>query len=144
MPPPINHPCLHLEVLPETFYVKQFPPDGGIPMEALNELNVTKTKSGIFSVTRTAEEVSIVGEAHGDRGEWRCIKIAGPMEFELTGVICNFSTPLKNAKVPVFAISTWNTDYVLVPKDKIPEAVKALSVDGWQFTQKSSHHTSKL
>jgi hypothetical protein len=172
MPPPIIHPCLHLEILPETFYVKQYPPAGEVPPEVLSELNVTKARSGIFSVTRTAEEISVVGEAHGDAGDWRCIKIAGPMEFgfyfhladlrsiltgplppsvELTGVICSFATPLKDAKIPLFAISTWsglrtgshvvlaertsrNTDYVLVPKGKTAEAVSVLGADGWQFT----------
>ncbi|KAF9245832.1 ACT domain-containing protein [Melanogaster broomeanus] len=135
MPPPIIHPCLHLEVLPETFYVKQYSPAGEVPPDALSELNVTKARSGIFSVTRTADEISVVGEAHGDGGDWRCIKIAGPMEFELTGVIANFSTPLKDAKIPVFAISTWNTDYVLIPKGKMTEAISALGADGWQFTE---------
>jgi len=142
MPPPIDHPCLHLKVLPQTFFVKQYSPPAGVPPEALNELHVAKARTGIFSVTRTAEEISVVGEAQEDRGDWKCIKIAGPMEFGLTGVICSFSTPLKNANIPVFVISTWNTDYVLVPKGKILEAVSTLNADGWQFMENSS--TSNL
>ncbi|KAF9225505.1 hypothetical protein BS17DRAFT_602000 [Gyrodon lividus] len=144
MPPPIDHPCLHLEVLPQTFSVKQYSPAGGVPPEALNEFNVARTGTGMFSVTQTAEEISVVGETYGDGGDWRCIKIAGPMEFELTGVICSFSTPLRNANIPVFAISTWNTDYVLVPKGKILDAVRALGADGWQFAENSSLRASSL
>lgn len=51
----------------------------------------------------------------------------------LTGVMCNFTTPLKEATIPVFAISTWNTDYVLIPVVDVDKAVAVLSHDGWQF-----------
>ncbi|KAH0838064.1 ribonuclease T2-like protein [Lanmaoa asiatica] len=119
--------CLHLNVLGQTFSIKKYAPTEEIPSDALSELSLFKTKSAIISITRTAEEISIVCEAERDEGEWKCIKIAGPMEFELTGVICAFATPLRDAGIPVFAISTWNTDYVLVPKGKITDAIYALS-----------------
>ncbi|EGO30994.1 hypothetical protein SERLADRAFT_455479 [Serpula lacrymans var. lacrymans S7.9] len=136
MPPPLNHPCLHLELLPQTFFVKQLPADAGIPPEIFNELNVQGGSDihRLFSVTRTAEEISIVGEsATEEGGDWRCIKIAGPMDFGLTGVVNSFTSPLKDAGVPVFAISTWNTDYVLVPKAQADRAVAALCADQWTF-----------
>ncbi|KAH7916455.1 hypothetical protein BJ138DRAFT_474413 [Hygrophoropsis aurantiaca] len=47
--------------------------------------------------------------------------------------ILHFTTPLRDAKVPVFAVSTWNTDYVLVPKEHVQTAVTALESDGWHF-----------
>lgn len=81
MPLPINHPCLHLDVLEQTFSVKKCASADEIPPDVLRELNMSKTTSGIISITRTAEEISIVCEAEKDAGEWRCIKIAGPMEF---------------------------------------------------------------
>jgi len=56
------------------------------------------------------------------------------MEFEITGVMCNLTTPLKAAGIPVYAISTWNTDYVLIPKAKAEQAVETLKADGWHFT----------
>ncbi|KAH7925176.1 hypothetical protein BV22DRAFT_1195339 [Leucogyrophana mollusca] len=136
MPPPINHPCLNLELLAGTYFVKQFPAHEGIPTETLQRLSVvraTSTGPGLFSVTRTADEISVVGDAPGDDGEWKCIKIAGPMDFGLTGVVCSFTIPLRDAKVPVFAISTWNTDYVLVPKEHAQTAVTTLAKDGWHF-----------
>jgi len=139
MAPPIDHPCLHLDVLRQSFSVKKYvSADEMLPDELLQKLNAPKTTTGITSITRTAEEISIVCEAEQDEGDWKCIKIAGPMEFELTGVICAFTTPLKDAGVPVFAISTWNTDYVLVPKGRITEAIRALSADGWLFVESSS------
>lgn len=81
MSPPINHPCLHLDVLGQTFSIKKYVSTDEIPSDALRELSASKTKSAIISITRTAEEISIVCEAEKDEGEWKCIKIAGPMEF---------------------------------------------------------------
>ncbi|KAI9570295.1 hypothetical protein HD554DRAFT_2085227 [Boletus coccyginus] len=106
MSPLINHnwQCLHLDVLGQTFSVKKY---DEIPSDVLRGLSVPKATSGIISITRTTEEISIVCEAEKDEGEWKCIKIVGPMDFELTGVICAFTTPLKDAGIPVFAISTW-------------------------------------
>jgi len=48
--------------------------------------------------------------------------------------VCNFTTPLKTAGIPVYVVSTWNTDYVLVPKAKAEQAVEVLETDGWRFT----------
>ena len=81
MPPPANDPCLHLDVLAQTFYVKKYGATDEVPLNALRELSVPKTTSGIISITRTAEEISIICEAKEEEGEWKCIKIAGPMEF---------------------------------------------------------------
>ncbi|KAG2156591.1 uncharacterized protein EDB93DRAFT_1326309 [Suillus bovinus] len=142
MPPPFNHPSLELELLAQTFFVKQFPVDAGVPAAIASGLNAAQHTPGVFSITRTGEEISVVGESVDDDGEWKCIKIAGPMKFGvfttfvgLTGVICNFTTPLRDANVPVFTVSTWNTDYVLVPKDKADAAVAALTEDGWRFRE---------
>lgn len=81
MTPPTNHPCLHLDVLGQTFSVKQYAAMDVIPFDDLRELSMFKARSGIISITRTAEEISIVREVEEDKGEWKCIKIAGPMEF---------------------------------------------------------------
>ncbi|KIM70268.1 hypothetical protein SCLCIDRAFT_1207582 [Scleroderma citrinum Foug A] len=122
MPPLANHPSLHLQVLPQTFEVKQYSCSNDIPAEVLDQLKITLSRPGLFSLTRTDEEVSVVEEAHAGEGRWRCIKIMGPMDFGLTGVICTFTAPLKEAEVPVFVTSTWNTDYILVPTEKLDDA----------------------
>lgn len=81
MPPPADHPCLQLTILPQLFYVVQ---KRSVDQDVLGLLQAAG-RSGFFSVTRTSEEVSIVGEATedmpADEAKWRCIKIAGPMEF---------------------------------------------------------------
>ncbi|KAG1765111.1 ACT domain-containing protein [Suillus occidentalis] len=144
MPPPLIHPSLELELLAQTFFVKQFPVNAGVPAAIASGLNAAQQTPGVFSITRTGEEISVVGMAVDDDGEWKCIKIAGPMEFGLTGVICNFTTPLRDANVPVFAVSTWNTDYVLVPKEKADAAVAALIEDGWRFRENSEAPRNSL
>ncbi|GLB35850.1 putative ACT domain containing protein [Lyophyllum shimeji] len=137
MPPPSNHPSLYLQVQPGSFFVIKLPSDEGIPPWVLEELASTKS---FFSVTRTTEEISIVGESHETIPEhskefstWTCIKIMGPMEHDLTGIMASFTAPLKEAKVPIIAMSTWNTDYILVPTKQVTSATAVLKSDGWTF-----------
>lgn len=87
----------------------------------------------LISITRTSEEISVIYNGHVSGyqvPQWRCIKIMGPMNFGmfvyffieqkvsvhtvhmcsyvgLTGIMCEFTTPLKHAGVPIFALSTW-------------------------------------
>ena len=86
MPPPFEHKAFNLTLLPNTYFVKQLPTSDGVPSGVLLLFN----EPGFFSITRTPEEISIVGEMtkdprvlylSGGVGDWRCIKIAGPMEF---------------------------------------------------------------
>lgn len=60
--------------------------------------------------------------------------VRGPMDLSLTGIMHALCGPLKNAGVPVFASSTWYTDYVLVNASKKEQARKALEDDGWRFS----------
>ncbi|KAI0046624.1 hypothetical protein FA95DRAFT_1493719 [Auriscalpium vulgare] len=144
MPPPLQDPSLHLAVLPRLFFVSQQQADESIPLSLLERLQ-QKSSGAFLSITRTSGEISIVGECLGAeedsagadlakaKATWRCIKIAGPMSFGLTGVMADLTAPLKQAKIPIFALSTWNTDYILVPENKIDRAVEALKEDGWIF-----------
>ncbi|KAK7695046.1 hypothetical protein QCA50_002234 [Cerrena zonata] len=138
MPPPspADHEAFRLELLDGLFFVKQLKHNEVIPEDVLRKL--TNPSAELISVTRTNEEISIAGQAEeGDsEASWRCIKIAGPMDFDVTGVVAGFTAPLKTAEVPVFAISTWNTDYVLVAKEKVEVAIAALEEDGWKFNSK--------
>ncbi|KAA1468105.1 hypothetical protein DENSPDRAFT_372022 [Dentipellis sp. KUC8613] len=141
MPPPSDHPCLHLQLLDGLFFVHQLKTGDRIPASLLERLQNNEPRN-FLSITKTSEEISIAGSqtsaTEAYEATWRCIKIAGPMDFGLTGVVCNFTTPLKANGVPVFAVSTWNTDYVLVPKDRANDAVEALKADGWTFQAESA------
>ncbi len=89
-------------------------------------------KSPFASVTRTAEELSIVCAdlevPEGVRAErgWAMLKLAGPFPFTATGVLSSVLAPLARAGVSVFAVSTFDTDYVLVKRHDLARAVDAL------------------
>jgi hypothetical protein len=90
----------------------------------------------LWSVTGTADELSVVcGEERvpeGVRREagWRALKVAGPLDFALTGVLSAIAAPLAAAGVSVFAVATFDTDYVLVREERLAEAVAALRAAG--------------
>ncbi len=89
-----------------------------------------------FSITRTADEVSIVcpekDAPEGARVEsgWRVMKVEGPLGFSLVGILASISAPLADAGVSIFAVSTFDTDYVLVKEASLEEAVSALEGAG--------------
>ena len=91
---------------------------------------------GFFSVTRTADELSIVtGQDAPPPGvlhepDWRCLKLEGQFDFAVTGILASLATPLADAGVGIFAISTYNTDYILVKQDDLAQAVAALQATG--------------
>jgi len=132
--------ALSLNVLPTTFSVVRFSPEAGIPPSILAQLSAS-SEATYVSVARTKDEISIVTDAYpsdagGSPSHWRCIRVTGPLPQNLTGILNDISTPLKQARVPIFALSTWNTDYVLVPILKVGQAVNALEEAGWRFAQK--------
>lgn len=96
----------------------------------------TWATDGLVSVTRTSEELSVVcseravpAAATAERG-WRCLKVDGRLSFELTGILATLTRPLADARVPVFAISTYDTDYLLVKEDRLTAAYAALEREG--------------
>src|SRR5512140_2292609 len=103
---------LSLTVLPETFAVCRLAADDAVP--------ACGTTSSIFCITRTTDELSIVAledaapaDVRAERG-WRALRLAGPIDFALTGVLASVLQPLAEARIGIFAISTFDTDYVLV------------------------------
>ena len=75
------------------------------------------------SITRTSEELSIVCAAENlppdvhSPHRWICLKLEGPFPFSLTGVLLAFIEPLSSNGIPIFAVSTFDTDYVLVQEE---------------------------
>ena len=119
---------LNLTLLPNTFAVSRFAPDAPIPDWA--------TTAPVFSITRTEEELSIVApesvtpdDVRAERG-WRALKLEGPFDFALTGVLASVLQPLADARVSIFAISTFDTDYVLVRFESLNYAISALRAAG--------------
>ena len=93
-------------------------------------------RGAFTSVTRTADELSVVGPEiavpPGIRCEpgWRIFQIQGPLDFALTGVLLSVAAPLASAGVSIFALSTYDTDYFMVREANVERAVRALEASG--------------
>jgi uncharacterized protein len=92
--------------------------------------------SGFLSITRTEDELSVVcpeeavpEDARSEDG-WRVLRLEGPFEFSEVGVLSSVVGPLAEADVSVFAVSTYDTDYVLVKAEQLEAAVSALRARG--------------
>jgi len=94
-----------------------------------------------FSLTRTADEVSLVlpekDIPSGSQVElgWRAVKMVGPLDFALTGILASLAEPLARAGISIFAISTYDTDYILVRSGDLDQAVQTLTESGSIFVQ---------
>ncbi|MFZ0322000.1 MAG: ACT domain-containing protein [Candidatus Sulfotelmatobacter sp.] len=108
-------PQLKFRQLPAVYAVVRLDPNSPIPAWA--------THGDFISITRTADELSIVCPAENIPKEipsspsWICLKLEGPFPFSQTGVRLSFIAPLSNNGIPIFAISTYDTDYVLVQQE---------------------------
>lgn len=90
-------------------------------------------RGGFYSVTRTGDELSIVcsekdvpRDVEAER-DWRALKVKGILDFALTGILASLVTPLAKAGISIFAISTFDTDYLLLKTEKVDEAVSILN-----------------
>ena len=116
--------------IPGSFAVCRLAPQSGVPEWALG--------GSFFCITSTADELSIVcpvGEVPADvvhENNWACLKLEGPFPFSETGILSAFVQPLAERAIPIFAISTFDTDYVLVKRDWIDKALAALQEAGHQ------------
>ena len=64
---------------------------------------------------------------------WRCFRITGTLDFDVVGVIAKLGELLANAEIPIFVISTYDTDYVLMPGAKQPAAARVLENAGYEI-----------
>jgi uncharacterized protein len=115
---------LRLTILPESFAIWKLPTSAPLPQVAF------------FAAIRTGDELSLVTEdalaPNGvpcERG-WRALRVAGPLDFSLTGILASLATPLAEAKIPIYALSTFETDYVFVKEATLAAAITALENAG--------------
>lgn len=95
--------------------------------------------SVFYSVTRTKEELSIVCESGipiksliENRG-WSCLKVIGPLDLNMSGIIARLSSTLAAADINIFALSTYDTDYILIKTENTNKAVKILRQADYQI-----------
>jgi hypothetical protein len=119
---------LELTLFPERFAISRLAADAPIPGWA--------TQGPFFSVTRTGDELSVVTElsrvplgVHSQPG-WRVLKVHGPFVLSEIGVLASLAAPLSEAKISLFAVSTFDTDYLLVASETLSAAIAALERAG--------------
>jgi hypothetical protein len=90
----------------------------------------------LVSLTRTEQELSVVcreaavpAEVQSERG-WRALEVVGPLDFALTGILAALAGPLAAAGISIFALSTYDTDYVLVKATTLARAIAVLQAAG--------------
>lgn len=94
-----------------------------------------------FSLTRTTQELSIVCEEQyvpamvTSERDWRMLKIDGILDFGLVGIVAGVSTVLAAARLGIFVLSTYDTDYILVKQAGLAKAVEALRLSGYQVVE---------
>lgn len=121
---------LSLTVLPVLLAICRFSSE--TPLEEI-------PKEGVFwSATRTTEELSLViPEDQVQKGwqverGWRCLKVLGKFDFEVTGVLSALSATLAFAGISIFVVSTFDTDHILVRDEDLDRACKVLTANGHQ------------
>ncbi len=122
---------LQLNILENLFTIHRFPPDHEIPDQV--------RQSDFYSISKTEDELSIVcGSSIRLNSEnletgWSCIKVSGPLDFSLTGILADISAILAEAGISIFALSTFDTDYILVKSEKLSIAREVLLSSGYTF-----------
>jgi hypothetical protein len=128
---------MHLKFrkLPDTFAICRLPSNARAP--SLSET------AAFTSITRTADELSIVCPAADApasaicEAPWTCFKLQGPFPFSLTGVLSSFLGPLAERGVPIFAVATFDTDYILVKEELAAKALDILLDAGHELIEES-------
>jgi hypothetical protein len=119
---------LSLSLLPGRLAVCRLGPNEAIPQWLFT--------TSFWSITRTDEELSVILPEElvplswkAEKG-WRCLKVLGPLDFSITGIIASLSTLLAEAGVSILAISTYDTDYLLVRSGDVDKAKDVLAEHG--------------
>jgi hypothetical protein len=127
---------LRLTTLDGRFAIARLPADAAVPRWAVGQ---------VVAVTRTPDELSVicaerpVPEATPAERGWRCLQVQGPLDFEMTGVLAALSGPLADARIPLLAFSTYDTDYLLIREGHLEAAHAALERAGHRVDRAADH-----
>jgi hypothetical protein len=127
-----------LFVLPDDYTLWQVPAGATPP-------TIAAARPSILSITTTGDEVSVVstpdlvpaGVTAAEHG-WTALGVRGPLDLSLTGVLASIAGPLADAAVSIFAISTFDTDYVLVKSVDLERAVQTLEASGHRVERRAA------
>jgi uncharacterized protein len=120
---------LNLRLWPQDFSICRLAPGDPVP-------NWAGGASGFLSVTRTPAELTVVCSKAvvppevRQEGGWGLLEVEGPLDFALTGILASLAGPLARAGVSIFALSTFDTDYVMVRRQQMEQGIQALESAG--------------
>ncbi|MCG9696764.1 ACT domain-containing protein [Shewanella sp. Isolate11] len=120
-----------LAVHPQLYSIHSFPPE--------DKLDPRVFQQPMFFIGKTQDELSVVVPAElaldsiEQEPDWRCLEVVGPLGFSMTGILASVSGTLAEAKISIFALSTFDTDYILVKKDKLELAIRSLKKSNYQI-----------
>lgn len=121
---------LTIKLLKEKYVVCRLNKNEAIPSWAL--------QGDFYSITKTEDELSIVCLQDNIidnikcEKDWRVLKIEGPLDFSLVGILSKISTLMANNSISIFAVSTYDTDYILIKEKDINRAIKVLNNDNYE------------
>jgi len=120
-----------LTILDETYIIHKLDQSTNLPEELI--------ECEFYSLSNSQEELSLVCpeqiliQSENNSPNWKCLKVAGPLDLNLTGILAGLSDTLSKAKISIFAISTFETDYVLIQKQVLETAKSTLKSAGYKF-----------
>ena len=120
---------MHLEAIEVRLAVSRLDADSEVP-------HWVDRSGGFTSITRTTDELSVicafddVPEGVPMEGPWRALRVQGPIVMTLIGVVASLAGALAAAGISIFAVSTFDTDYILVHEPDFDAAVDALTQAG--------------
>ncbi|NRA61520.1 MAG: ACT domain-containing protein [Psychrobium sp.] len=125
-----------LAVLPQQFTIHSFNPEQA-PSSKIFEQE-------IYFLGKTEEELSVVVpstlilDSLDSESGWRCLEVLGPLNFSLTGILSGISGALASVDISIFAISTFDTDYILVKQINLTEAINVLEQNDYRINQSAN------
>lgn len=108
----------------------------------ISDISMADLSSDIYFIGKTDEEISLVCSSGSVPAEtleredgWRAFRIAGTLDFSLVGILSKISGILADNKIGIFAVSTYNTDYILVKEENFERALALLADAGYSISQ---------
>jgi len=122
-----------LAVLTQLFTIHSFTPD--------TRPHASIFDQDIYFMSKTDEELSVVVPSElvldslDKETDWRCLEVMGPLNFSLTGILSGIAGALASEDISIFAISTFDTDYILVKQDSLSNAINVLEKSDYKINQ---------
>ncbi|KAI8364790.1 ACT domain-containing protein [Radiomyces spectabilis] len=118
-----------LRILPDEFSLYQLPKDSKLPHQLLDLpwYTISKTASEISLVLPSGVDTHNALQSAKSEGGWRGLQVDAQMEFGLVGILASIIDPLRDNQIPVFVVSTYDTDYVFIKDTVLEKAIGVLS-----------------